>query len=917
VRFAATPAKQRKPAATQKGQNTMKSTASRVASLSGTIALAAILAAGCGRSVLPDPGASAAAGVTPAPRDTVASLHATLSGTVREVLPNGLTVLVLEDHSAPVVSVQVWIGTGSQHEQEYLGSGISHAIEHMIFKGTERRGIGAITREINDAGGKINAYTTLDRTVFHTDLPSRHLKVGLDVLSDAVFNAAFPEEEWKKEREVIMREIAMGEDDPGRVLGKLSWATALTVHPSRVPTIGYPDAFSNLTREDLVRFARRNYLPDNMIVAVAGDLSAAAAITEVKASFGAAQRRARAPVVLPQEPPQAAPRFARRTGIYNVSRLAWIYPAVPLQHPDAAALDVLAAITGHGRSSRLTSRIREQKQIVHSIGAWSYTPKDIGLFGISASFAPQREAEVTNAIAAEITSWLNDGFTAAEVGKARRQNLVGGLAELETMHGMADSIASGVFYAGDPAFTATYLRRLANIDRSDILDAARRYLVPERLSVAILSPAVSNRAPTEASASTGGVACVLKTIPNGMRVIVREDHRLPFVYVCLAARGGLLSETEELNGITRLATDLLTRGTARLSAADIAIAVESMGASISAFGGQNSMGVRGKCMREDLPAVMALMAECVSQPAFAQDEISRQRRLQLASIAEEREQPMYAARLGLNNLLFKGHPYRLMPNGTTGSVARVTRDDIVSFAARHLTADNMVLSCFGDVTADDAVRMAESAFASVSRARFVAPDVTQAAPVLPSRVESAEPREQAIVLAGFPGIRIGDPAEDALTVLATALSGLSSTLADEIREKRGLAYYCGAYQYAGLNPGAFVLYAGTRADAVKEVTGLMEKEVERVVTKGLTKEEFDRARNLILADYDMDRQDNGELAMTCALQEVYGMGYSHALEAPKRIEALTMEDVRKAAASVLNTNRLAVSIVIPAAKQQR
>jgi zinc protease len=893
----------------------MGSTILRNAFLSGAIASAAILAAGCGRSVLPDPGASAASEITRTPKDPVASLHSTLSGTVREVLPNGLTVLVLEDHSAPVVSIQVWIGTGSQHEQEYLGSGISHAIEHMIFKGTERRGIGAITREINDAGGKINAYTTLDRTVFYTDLPSRHIKVGLDVLSDAVFNATYPEEEWKKEREVIMREIAMGEDDPGRVLGKLSWATALTVHPSRVPTIGYPEAFSALTREDLVRFARRNYLPDNMIVAVAGDLSAASAMAAIKASFGAAQRRARAPVVLPPEPPQTAPRFARRTGIYNVSRLAWIYPSVPLQHPDAVALDVLASITGHGRSSRLTSRLREQKQLVHGIGAWSYTPRDIGLFGISSSFAPGREAEVTNAIATEIASWLEEGFTAAEVEKARRQSFVGGLAELETMHGMADSVASGYFYAGDPAFTAAYLRRLAVIDRGDILDAARRYLVPERLSIAILSPAVSNPAPGEVSSATGGVSCVLKAMPNGMRLVVREDHRLPFVYLCLAARGGLLSETEELNGITRLTADLLTRGTARRSAAEVAIAVESMGASVSAFGGQNSIGIRGKCMREDLPAVMALMAECVSEPAFAPQEIARQRRLQLASIAEEREQPMYAARLGLNSMLFKGHPYRLMPNGTTGSVTRVTRDDIVAFAARHLTADNLVLSCFGDVTVEDAVRMAGSAFSPVSRAPFAGPAVAPAAPVLPSRVEAAEPREQAIVLAGFPGIRIGDPAEDALTVLATALSGLSSTLSEEIREKRGLAYYCGASQSAGLNPGAFVLYAGTKADAVKEVTGLMEKEVERVVTKGLTKEEFERARNQILADHEMDRQDNGELAMTCALHEVYGLGYSYALDVPKRIEALTMEDVRKAAASVLNTNRLAVSIVIPAAKK--
>ena len=155
------------------------------------LGLTVVLTAGCGKSLHPT---SPPKEVTPTRRlqdDPVASLHSALSRTVREILPNGTTVLLLEDHSAPVVSIQIWVGTGSIHENEYLGCGISHAIEHMIFKGTERRGIGVITREINDAGGRINAYTTLDRTVFHTDLPSRHFQVGLDVLSDAVFNASY------------------------------------------------------------------------------------------------------------------------------------------------------------------------------------------------------------------------------------------------------------------------------------------------------------------------------------------------------------------------------------------------------------------------------------------------------------------------------------------------------------------------------------------------------------------------------------------------------------------------------------------------------------------------------------------------------------------------------------------------------
>jgi zinc protease len=494
-------------------------------------------------------------------------------GLRRIVLDNGMVCLLKEDRSAPVVALQIWVGTGAVHEEQYLGAGLSHYMEHMIFKGTPTRGPADISRQIDDAGGEINAYTAQDRTVFYADLPSKTWRVGIDVLSDAVMNAALPEEEWEREKDVILREFAMGRDNPDRELSKLLWSTAYREHPYRVPVIGYEDVFRAMTRDDLSTFFRRHYVPDNMITVMVGDIDADEVEAYVRHAFAGFTRRPRAPVTLPAEPPQMTPRFARHTGPYQVSRLQWAYHTVPLNHPDAAALDVLASIVGQGRSSRLSRKIKEELRLVHDIDAWSYTPKDPGLFGISAVFDPTNETAVIEAIQKEIEAWTRAPFAGEEIEKAKRMTLVNELDGLQTMSGQASSYAAGEYYAGNPRFAEYYLANLEHVTPDLLRDVARRYLRTENRTIAMLSPAMPGETRSEQRVDEPGIRLSLATLTNGIRLIVREDHRLPFVYICAAFGGGLLSEKEDNNGVTQLMSELLTRGTARRSADDIALSL--------------------------------------------------------------------------------------------------------------------------------------------------------------------------------------------------------------------------------------------------------------------------------------------------------------------------------------------------------
>ncbi|HEY4415241.1 MAG TPA: pitrilysin family protein, partial [Verrucomicrobiae bacterium] len=272
-------------------------------------------------------------------------------------LDNGLTIIVREDHSAPVVSVQAWCAAGSIHEGHWLGAGLSHVLEHMLFKGTTSRPGSRIDQEVQEAGGYMNAYTSFDRTVYHIDVPNTGATVAIDILCDIMQHATLPPDELAKELDVIRREMDMGQDDPGRRSGRRLFETAYTKSPYRFTIIGYPDIFNELKPENIRDYYTEKYAPNNCFFVVAGDLNPDDAIAQIKTAYAKTKSRALPPVVLPLEPKQTAAREIIEEANVELGHLhfAWHIPEV--RHADVPILDVLAALLGGGRSSRLFQQV--------------------------------------------------------------------------------------------------------------------------------------------------------------------------------------------------------------------------------------------------------------------------------------------------------------------------------------------------------------------------------------------------------------------------------------------------------------------------------------------------------------------------------------------------------------------------------
>src|SRR5438552_7959616 len=509
----------------------------------------------------------------------------------KSMQPDEQTINVQEDHSAPVASVQAWCATGSIYEDVHLGAGLSHILEHMLFKGTKTRSTNEIAQKIQDVGGYVNAYTSFDRTVFWIDVPKDGVATALDILADAMMNSTLPPAEYQKEQEVIRREFAMGMDDPDRVAGLLLFATAYQRHPYRFPVIGEIEIYNQLTQEQVMQYYKTRYVPNNLTFLVVGDVDAQKVRQQLTQLFKPYPEKSLQPVFVPAEPPQLGRREVHQefsTELTHVS-FAWHIPEVT--NPDVPALDLLSTVLGDGRSSRLYRRVREEAGLAFGISAFSYTPGDPGLFGIDATVDPKKR-DAAEQLALHIVDEVKQtGVTAEELEKAKKITLSHHLGALTTMRGQASDIGSNWLLTRDLNFSRHYLDAVQKVTLDDIKRVAADYLTENNLAVVSLNPKGSLAGKAVGAKSTAAGEIQKFDLPNGLRVLVREDPRLPLVGMGAVFRGGLLAETPETNGITRLMAKVLLKGTKTRTAEQIANEIEAVGGSISSDAGNNSFGV--------------------------------------------------------------------------------------------------------------------------------------------------------------------------------------------------------------------------------------------------------------------------------------------------------------------------------------
>ncbi|MBI4354016.1 MAG: insulinase family protein [Candidatus Omnitrophica bacterium] len=831
-------------------------------------------------------------------------------------LDNGLTAVWEEDHRQPLVAIEARIGGGLRGEGALVGSGITHFIEHMLFKGTTSRPPGMIDQEVRQYGGTINAFTSHDFTGVSLFVESRFLPQALALLADILQHATFPEGEFAKERQVVVSEIQMNRDDPDRRLLQAFWNRQFLVHPYRHPILGYRELLERLTPEDLRGFYRTQYVPNNVTLTCVGDLDAAAMPELLRRQFGGWPRGSPYQIITPEEPPQLSLRESVEELPVQAAYVLLGFSSTRLAHEDLYVLDVLAGILGHGRSSRLYEALVRKQQLAQAVDASNYTPLDPGAFTIFFRTEPALSAQAKEAALSIVADVIREGVTAEELRKVKRQTIADYYFRHQTIESKAEDLASSMALTGDPAFSKRYVEGINRVTEKEVQAAAGRYLDPTRMTAVVIQP--PRPAPTASASHVPTMPQITRvTFDNGLTVLMGVDRHLPIGSIVLVSRGGVRVEDDTTQGLSHLVAQMLVKGTTRRSASAIAEFVESLGGGLEPFSGRDGFGLSMHLLAEDMDQGLELIHELVTESDFPEEALSLQRQLILHELVARDDDIFDVAGRLLRRTVFVTHPYRFDPMGTADTVKGFTREACRDFAKEWLVPRNMVLAVVGDLDERVVLETIQRRFGRLADqpARWPS-QLEETGRDGIRRASLVLPKEQSVILLGFPGTRLTDPDRDAVDVLTAVLSGMSGRLFQAVREQQGLSYTLGATHTPGWDRGYVVVYAATKPEERERVLKTMEEQLQAVSRLTPTDEELDQAKRYLIGLHRMSLQAVTGLARRAALDELYGVGYDAWASYEERINTVTREMIREAAECYLQLPHRAEVLVGPNGTQE-
>jgi zinc protease len=860
-------------------------------------------------------------------------------------LSNGLTVIVREVRSAPVVAVVTHVKAGYFDEPDTL-IGISHVLEHMYFKGTERRGPGEIARETKGAGGYLNAGTIYDHTSYYTVLPADSLEQALDIQSDALQRSAIDEDELRRELRVIIQEAKRKLDSPGAVAQETLFETMFDVHRIRRWRIGTDTVLEGLTRADVWDYYRNLYRASNTIVVIAGDVDPDHAFDLAERHYG--DMAAGEPVrdIGAAEPERREFRYREIDGDIAQSCVEWGWRTPGRMHEHTAALDVLAIALGSGRASRLYRDVRDAG-CVASISAYNYNPGDIGVFGISAELDPDDVAAALHAIAGVIRSVREHGFTGEEVERARNILEARMLRRTETAEGHASLIADWQAL-GDWRFADDYLAAALAVTGDRLHDVARRYLDPTALTLLLYRPGTAPqyarqsvivhdmlfKAPGAAPARAGStdtvtaaraaVAAPGKLRPqrvedgvrfyampgSNVRIVVKPRTTTPLVSIGLFCRGGVLSEGAGTAGLTGLMARTSVKGTHTRTGVQLAEETEALGGSIAPGASMDAIDWSMSLPSRHLERGLELLLDAALEPAFRLEDAERERKMTLSGLEHLRDDMhQYPMRLALA-AAFEGHPYGF---GLTELEQSIRSADLGALGTWHEQrvlhgAPHMIV--VGDIADPDgaAALIAARLDGRIREPRGVHPPPPRWPSATVQLVEHREKAQTALVLA-FPGPPRNHPEVYALQVLSSAVSGLGGRLFEELRSRRSLAYSVSAAPLPRWQAGAFVAYIGMAPEREQEAREEMLRELLRTTVEPLEADEMERARRYLIGSWQIRQQTHSRQLADLAGALLLGEGLTELREFGTRIAAVTAEDVRAAAERWIRPDHVVEAVI--------
>ncbi|NBV82749.1 insulinase family protein [bacterium] len=812
-------------------------------------------------------------------------------------LSNGLKVLIVTDPSSPLAAARTYVRAGAISEEDCLGQGISHFLEHLVAGGPTRfRTEDDYKRLLSMLGGGYNAYTTTDHTCYYINTIPENTEEAIRILSEWMFYNTFGTTEFEREREVITREIEKNSAELGRVFYQLCQTQFYHNTPMRYPVIGYIENFRNTTIQQLKRYYQRYYIPSNMILVVGSPLAPEAVMPWVEAAFGRAPMSAPPTTVITPEPRPFSPRQVVKEWDTATTYYSIRFSTVDLFSKDLYALDVLDFMLTNGEDSLLVHDIVDDKKWAYSVGSSSYTPSvTTGYFDFTFELDDADIPKVRDRLFAHLTAIKNGDIDPERIQRAKKQKLAEDAFAIATIEDSVSRFGQGYLYAQTPHFYDDYAAQFREVTVDDVIRVARTYFDYSRIVECRLIPRIKVEPVTRPSIWVPSVPMPERHVfPNGMRVITYKESSYPRVIAKTFFDGGVRRETPEINGIGTMMADMMATGTSTLSKRDIAKQVEDRGADISAGIGNNTFYVTMECMTEDVADMFRLYVTTMIDARFDERELSESRRQVLQWISQRKDDWYRYAVYQFRKSFFGSHPYGMPLNGERQPIQSFTTDQIDAYYRSHWCPESMVMVVVGDVDAAQVLDWA-APLGQIPATGTPLLTPTRTVHTTPSHHRLTVEQDVAAVFIAFDGERLTQ-SKDAmrLDLLNTVLSGMNypaGRLHNLLRDE-GLVYLVHGANYLGIEPGYMLFYALTSPQHQQRVHDVMTRQVESVKTLPISTDEFEQALAQMRFFFKERVASLDSLATIVAIDELLGRGCEYFSTVHDEIAKLTISDVK-------------------------
>lgn len=847
-------------------------------------------------------------------------------GVRREVLPNGLTVLVQRDRAAPVAAVVTHVKAGFFDEPDRW-IGISHVLEHMFFKGTPTRGVGQIAKETKAAGGYLNAHTSYDHTSYFAVLPAARLPDAVAIQADALMNAALDAGELERELKVIIQEAKRKLDNPGAVTHETLHEVMYDRHRIRRWRIGYERDLAGFTRADVHGYYASRYVPSRVIIAIVGDVDEEETLALARRTYGGWAAGDGAVDPSPGEPPRREVRARTLRGDVTQAELGLGWRGVPALDPRAVPLDLAAGILGAGRGSWLYRALRETG-LATSVSAHHYSPTELGVFSIGADCDAERVEPVLRGIGDAVHRLVSEPIAAEDLERARTLLLTRWSRRMEEMDGRAAALASAEAMA-DYRLLDREFDQLARATAEEVQAAARQVLDPEAVSAVVYLPRdrggdldattlaslVRPRAlpagqgtrhaapavrPARAPVSPVSEAGVLHEALPAFDLLVRRKPGVPIVSLGVYLPRASFDPPGQA-GLGALAVRSAVRGAGGYDAAGLALAFERLGGTLGPVVGLDWLGLGATVLAPRLGEAATLM-DLVLHAADAPDaQLEAERRLLVEETTQAADdmfrypfQLAFAAGFG-------GRGYGVPASGLPAELATLTPADVRAWQRAALAGARGIVVAVGDLEPEPALATLGGVFGGHAARPLITLRnpvswVLNGTPV--SRAVSRQKAQSAFALA-FPGPSRRDPSRHAAEVWSAVASGLGGRLFEALREQRSLAYTVLASSWQKARGGAFLSYIATSPEREVEARTAMLAELQRFAEERVTPVELAQATQYLAGQTVVQRQSAAALAGEIVEAWLAGQGLEDITDPASHYLAVTADEIRDVAARVL------------------